>query len=208
MVSSGDGIYLWDPPHPRILRCRSPVAFPRDSSIPGVCWRSRKKCNARHWRAAFIGQFARQFLSFGLVGLCSFSAVTMPKKVRDLVIGANRGPFLTNEPSHDSAELEKADGLSLTSTPKGKKFQRHWKRYWFVYLVGNTIFLAIFLPILYVFFLSDPAGTIYILTPFKLPHYPPCSRPVGRQQIKYLRCRRQGPRAQARFRNHVAPFQS
>lgn len=75
----------------------------------------------------------------------------MPKKVRDLVIGANRGPFLTNEPSNDGAELEKAEGLSLTTTPKGKeKFGRHWKRYWFVYMVGNTIFLAIFLPILYV----------------------------------------------------------
>lgn len=71
------------------------------------------------------------------------------------MLGANRGPLLTNEPSNNSAELEKvesAGGLSLSRPlTRKEKARRHWKRFWFVYLIGNTIFLAIFLPILYVF---------------------------------------------------------
>lgn len=79
----------------------------------------------------------------------------MTKKERDLVLGANRGPLLTSEPSTgvDLEKTESAGGMSLTSQPTGKeKFRRHWKRFWFVYSVGNIIFLAIILPILYVFF--------------------------------------------------------
>lgn len=78
----------------------------------------------------------------------------MTKKERDLVLGANRGPLLTNEPSTgvDLEKTESAGGMSLTSKPKGKEWlRRHWKRFWFVYFIGNIIFLAIILPILYVF---------------------------------------------------------
>lgn len=72
---------------------------------------------------------------------------------KDLVLGANRGPLLTSEPatSVDLEKTESAGGMSLVN--KGPWLRRHWKRFWFVYSVGNVILLAILLPILYVFFL-------------------------------------------------------
>ena len=70
-------------------------------------------------------------------------------------LGTNRGPM----PDHDIddadadsafAHLEEAKGLSLEKTPTtmSQKVGKHWKRFWCCYLVGNVIFLAIFLPIL------------------------------------------------------------
>jgi hypothetical protein len=65
-------------------------------------------------------------------------------------LGVHRGPLDTA--GLDDAKLEKvetAGGLSLATTQTRKeKFARHWKRFWCCYLIGNVIFLAIFLPVL------------------------------------------------------------
>lgn len=66
------------------------------------------------------------------------------------ILGTHRGPLALDE--NDARELEKlesAGGLTLSrASTRGEKLRRHWKRFWFIYLVGNIIFLAIFLPIL------------------------------------------------------------
>ncbi|KAJ5145355.1 hypothetical protein N7448_002747 [Penicillium atrosanguineum] len=79
----------------------------------------------------------------------------MPGKEGKFVLGSNRGPLLTSnaENQFSASELEKiesAGGLSLHKVPTRKeKLQRHWKRFWLFYCIGNVIFLAIFLPILF-----------------------------------------------------------
>jgi hypothetical protein len=78
----------------------------------------------------------------------------MSGKEGKFVLGSNRGPLLTSDAEHQvsGSELEKIQstgGLSLTKVPTRKeKLQRHWKRFWLFYCIGNVIFLAIFLPIL------------------------------------------------------------
>lgn len=68
------------------------------------------------------------------------------------ILGAHRGPLAQDE--NDARELEKlesAGGLTLSKvSTRGEKIRHHWRRFWFFYLVGNIIFLAIFLPILWV----------------------------------------------------------
>lgn len=65
-------------------------------------------------------------------------------------LGVHRGPLVPD--GVDGAKLEKvetAGGLSLATTQtRREKFARHWKRFWCCYLIGNVIFLAIFLPVL------------------------------------------------------------
>lgn len=70
-------------------------------------------------------------------------------------LGANRGPMPAHDVDDADAEsaydhLEDGKGLSLekTQTTASQKVVKHWKRFWCCYLVGNIIFLAIFLPIL------------------------------------------------------------
>jgi hypothetical protein len=66
-------------------------------------------------------------------------------------LGVHRGPLPT---SHDETskleQVESVGGISLATTHRTRKqkMARHWKRFWCCYLVGNVIFLAIFLPIL------------------------------------------------------------
>lgn len=66
-------------------------------------------------------------------------------------LGVHRGP-LPPAGLDDTAKLEQvesAGGLSLATTRTRKeRFSRHWKRFWCCYLIGNVIFLAIFLPVL------------------------------------------------------------
>lgn len=73
-----------------------------------------------------------------------------PKDTAKYILGSNRGPLLTpGDPDQGLEKVESAGGASLTRTPtRTQKIRRHWKRFWFVYCVGNVIFLAIFLPIL------------------------------------------------------------
>ncbi|KAJ5682073.1 uncharacterized protein N7477_002013 [Penicillium maclennaniae] len=79
----------------------------------------------------------------------------MSAKEGKYVLGSNRGPLLTSNAENQvsASELEKiesAGGLSLHKVPTRKeKFQRHWKRFWLFYCIGNVIFLAIFLPIFF-----------------------------------------------------------
>jgi hypothetical protein len=63
-------------------------------------------------------------------------------------LGVHRGP-LTPVDDSKLEQVQSAGGISLaTNRTKKEKFARHWKRFWCCYLVGNVIFLAIFLPIL------------------------------------------------------------
>ncbi|KAJ5202100.1 uncharacterized protein N7498_006763 [Penicillium cinerascens] len=79
----------------------------------------------------------------------------MPGKEGKYILGANRGPLLTSDAENQmsESELEKvqsAGGMSLTRVPTRKqKLQRHWKRFWLFYCIGNVIFLAIFLPVFF-----------------------------------------------------------
>ncbi|KAJ5119187.1 hypothetical protein N7526_010824 [Penicillium atrosanguineum] len=65
-------------------------------------------------------------------------------------LGVHRGPLA---PASDDPKLEQvqsAGGISLaTNRSKKEKFARHWKRFWCCYLIGNVIFLAIFLPVFF-----------------------------------------------------------
>lgn len=66
-------------------------------------------------------------------------------------LGVHRGPLFGGH--GDDAKLEQvesAGGLSLVTTNRTRKekLARHWKRFWCCYLIGNIIFLAIFLPVL------------------------------------------------------------
>lgn len=66
-------------------------------------------------------------------------------------LGVNRGPLATV--GDGDAKLEpvaSAGGVSLATTNRTmkEKLLHHWKRFWFLYLVGNVILLAIMLPIL------------------------------------------------------------
>ncbi|KAJ5288763.1 hypothetical protein N7478_001793 [Penicillium angulare] len=67
-------------------------------------------------------------------------------------LGVHRGPLVPTGVG-DASKLEKvetAGGLSLATTQSRKeKFSRHWKRFWCCYLIGNVIFLAIFLPVFF-----------------------------------------------------------
>ncbi|KAJ5718642.1 hypothetical protein N7488_004288 [Penicillium malachiteum] len=74
----------------------------------------------------------------------------MSSKGLKYILGTNRGPLLTPGDASESQGLEKAGGLSLVKTPtRTQRVRRHWKRFWCVYCLGNVIFLAIFLPILF-----------------------------------------------------------
>ncbi|KAJ5965789.1 hypothetical protein N7481_012503 [Penicillium waksmanii] len=67
-------------------------------------------------------------------------------------LGVHRGP-LPPAGLDDTAKLEQvesAGGLSLATTRTRKeRLSRHWKRFWCCYLIGNVIFLAIFLPVFF-----------------------------------------------------------
>lgn len=76
---------------------------------------------------------------------------------RDLSTPANKGKGET--PIHDVADLEVVHIERLdTSNSKNTaslelakvRFQKHWRRFWCCYLVAVVVFLAIFLPVLYV----------------------------------------------------------
>ena len=67
-------------------------------------------------------------------------------------LGVHRGPLApaSLDGSSKLEHVESAGGLSLATTNRTRKaaFARHWKRFWCCYLIGNVIFLAIFLPVL------------------------------------------------------------
>lgn len=67
-------------------------------------------------------------------------------------IGTNRGPFPPNDGSSQLEAVESAGGLSLEDKQLTfkEKIMKHHKRYWFVYFIGNILFLAILLPLMYV----------------------------------------------------------
>ncbi|KAJ5549367.1 hypothetical protein N7513_006601 [Penicillium frequentans] len=65
-------------------------------------------------------------------------------------LGVHRGPLATAVDDPKLEKVETAGGLSLATTQTRKaKFARHWKRFWCCYLIGNVIFLAIFLPVFF-----------------------------------------------------------
>ncbi|KAJ5692736.1 hypothetical protein N7462_002159 [Penicillium macrosclerotiorum] len=68
-------------------------------------------------------------------------------------LGLHRGPLPASGIDENSKleQVESAGGLSLATTHRTRKekFARHWKRFWCCYLIGNVIFLAIFLPIFF-----------------------------------------------------------
>lgn len=66
-------------------------------------------------------------------------------------VGLHRGPLPPDglDESSKLEQVESAGGRSLATTRTRKqKLAAHWKRFWCLYLVGNVIFLAIFLPVL------------------------------------------------------------
>ncbi|KAJ5593976.1 uncharacterized protein N7459_000184 [Penicillium hispanicum] len=72
-------------------------------------------------------------------------------------LGVHRGPLAAvndngdGEKGNKLEQIESAGGLSLatTSRTRKEKLARHWKRFWCCYLIGNVIFLAIFLPVFF-----------------------------------------------------------
>ncbi|KAJ5377164.1 uncharacterized protein N7496_004573 [Penicillium cataractarum] len=67
-------------------------------------------------------------------------------------LGVHRGPLPTgNDEITKLEQVESVGGVSLATTHRTRKqrMARHWKRFWCCYLVGNVIFLAIFLPIFF-----------------------------------------------------------
>lgn len=81
----------------------------------------------------------------------------LQSKAAKYALGIHRGPL----PEHDVSDpeaaaafehLEKSKTISLertnTKSTITQTVSKHWKRFWCCYLVGNVIFLAIFLPIL------------------------------------------------------------
>jgi hypothetical protein len=70
-----------------------------------------------------------------------------PKETK-YVLGTNRGPLTESDEEKQAASAPAGD--ALTAPGKKQKFRRHWARFWCCYLVGAIVFLAIFLPILYV----------------------------------------------------------
>jgi hypothetical protein len=71
----------------------------------------------------------------------------MAKEAEKYIIGGNRG--LLHPGPDDLAKLEQIESSTRSATKKDK-FRRHCRRFWLCYLIGNVIFLAIFLPVLYV----------------------------------------------------------
>lgn len=70
-------------------------------------------------------------------------------------LGVHRGPLPAHDLNDDEADaafahLEEAKAISLerTETTVTQKAGKHWRRFWCCYLIGNVVFLAIFLPIL------------------------------------------------------------
>lgn len=64
-------------------------------------------------------------------------------------LGVHRGPLAIAVDDPKLEKVETSGGLSLATTQTRKeKLARHWKRFWCCYLIGNVIFLAIFLPVL------------------------------------------------------------
>lgn len=69
-------------------------------------------------------------------------------KAGKYALGAYRGPL---EQQHGDGSKVAHVELTDSSTLKGNgKIRRHWIRFWCCYLIGAIIFLAIFLPLLYV----------------------------------------------------------
>lgn len=88
-------------------------------------------------------------------------------KAAKYTLGLHRGPLPPPNATGDDLEalehVETAKTITLEKiqrTPT-QKLARHWKRFWCCYLFWNVIFLAIFLPILYVSLLFSivPTGT-------------------------------------------------
>lgn len=70
----------------------------------------------------------------------------MAKEADKYIIGGNRG--LLHPGPDDLAKLEQIESSTRSATKKDK-FRRHCRRFWLCYSIGNVIFLAIFLPVLY-----------------------------------------------------------
>jgi hypothetical protein len=63
-------------------------------------------------------------------------------------LGVHRGPLASGQSEVEHVESVGGISLSITNQTRKQKLARHWKRFWCCYLVGNVIFLAIFLPVL------------------------------------------------------------
>ncbi|KAJ5793443.1 hypothetical protein N7457_000042 [Penicillium paradoxum] len=68
-------------------------------------------------------------------------------------LGIHRGPLVSKNVDEGAqlAHVESVGGMSLETRKlkKREKLQRHWKRFWCLHLLVTIIFLAIFLPILF-----------------------------------------------------------
>lgn len=76
----------------------------------------------------------------------------LKSKAAKYALGMHRGilPSKGVEDGEENAELAKGLSLEPTPTTRSMKMKKHLGRFWCCYLIGNIIFLAIFLPILYV----------------------------------------------------------
>ncbi|KAJ5109721.1 hypothetical protein N7532_002366 [Penicillium argentinense] len=92
---------------------------------------------------------ANELAKIGSLFRLSILAIMSPTAGK-YILGANRGPLLTDESPQGLEKVESAGGLSLHKTPtRTEKLRRHWKRFWLFYCIGNVIFLAIFLPVFF-----------------------------------------------------------
>lgn len=68
-------------------------------------------------------------------------------------IGANRGDLEASKAAGaEGAEIERIEDVAAGEKKPNKRqrFKRHLARFWCCYLLAGIIFLAIFLPVLYV----------------------------------------------------------
>ncbi|KAJ5668602.1 uncharacterized protein N7477_007172 [Penicillium maclennaniae] len=65
-------------------------------------------------------------------------------------LGVHRGPLAPTSEDPKLEQVQSAGGISLaTNRSRKERLARHWKRFWCCYLIGNVIFLAIFLPVFF-----------------------------------------------------------
>ncbi|KAL2222674.1 hypothetical protein M432DRAFT_527064, partial [Thermoascus aurantiacus ATCC 26904] len=83
---------------------------------------------------------------------------SLKDRLAKYVAGLNRGPLATS-PDGDKAKgendvVERVEAMDDTKEQKPKRkerIKRHFKRNWWWYLIGSIVFLAIFLPLFFVY---------------------------------------------------------
>ncbi|KAJ5116795.1 hypothetical protein N7456_001143 [Penicillium angulare] len=82
----------------------------------------------------------------------------LQEKSAKYALGTYRGPFSLSPKggngNHDPATVDYVESIDTKSLKDDRRakcfgFRRHWRRFWCCYLLGNIIFLAIFLPIFF-----------------------------------------------------------